>query len=51
MTLETYEPNRLIFKHGDSGRKMYFVLQGSAGILIPKTKYTEDNYCVMTKIM
>jgi CRP-like cAMP-binding protein len=32
---EHYKEHEIIFNHGDTGRKMYFILQGEVGILIP----------------
>ncbi|CAD8192554.1 unnamed protein product [Paramecium octaurelia] len=43
MTLEWYDTTKIIFRHGDPGRRMYFVLQGELVILIPKTKNTSEN--------
>ncbi|CAD8117941.1 unnamed protein product [Paramecium sonneborni] len=43
MTLEWYDSTKIIFRHGDPGRRMYFVLQGELVILIPKTKNTSEN--------
>jgi CRP-like cAMP-binding protein len=32
---EHFKEHEVIFNQGDTGRKMYFILQGEVGILIP----------------
>jgi CRP-like cAMP-binding protein len=36
LRLQYYARNHVVFNYGEMGHKMYFVLQGSAGILIPR---------------
>ncbi|KAM3139518.1 Cyclic nucleotide-binding domain-containing protein 2 [Paramecium bursaria] len=42
MNVEHIDKFKTVFRYGDSGKKMYFILQGEIGVFIPKSKYSED---------
>lgn len=49
LSYEHYKEHSAIFHHGDTGRKMYFILQGEVGILIP-TGEDQDNSATKSTI-
>ena len=38
MTLEHVIAETTVFKYGEIGRKMYFILEGDVGILLPSAR-------------
>ncbi|CAD8059463.1 unnamed protein product [Paramecium sonneborni] len=42
MTVEKYKAFNVIFRQGEPGRKMYFLLSGEVGIFVPKSKQSQE---------
>ncbi|CAD8056566.1 unnamed protein product [Paramecium sonneborni] len=42
MTVEKYKTLNIIFRHGEPGRKMYFILSGEVGIFVPKCRQSQE---------
>jgi CRP-like cAMP-binding protein len=38
LLFEKFDKFSIIFNHGETGRKMYFILSGEVGILLPTGK-------------
>ncbi|CAD8137267.1 unnamed protein product [Paramecium octaurelia] len=42
MTVEKYKAFNIIFRQGEPGRKMYFLLTGEVGIFVPKSNQSQE---------
>ncbi|CAD8047980.1 unnamed protein product [Paramecium primaurelia] len=42
MTVEKYKALNIIFRQGEPGRKMYFLLSGEVGIFVPKSNQSQE---------